>query len=92
MYKVKEDQRVHLATIEFLDYALQWWHKTLVPSRTLSVDKVKVKVNVRDKVNARRRQEKASPREGVAKREGIARIRRRQGNASPREKASPRAR
>ena len=92
MYKVKEDQRVHLATIEFLDYALQWWHKTLVPSRTSSVDKVKVKVNVRDKVNARCRQKKASPREGVAKREGIARIRRRQGNASPREKASPRAR
>ena len=30
VYKVKEDQRVHLATIEFLDYALQWWHKTLM--------------------------------------------------------------
>jgi len=28
--EVLEDQRVGLASLEFLDYAMQWWHKTLM--------------------------------------------------------------
>jgi len=29
VHEVLEDQRVRLASLEFLDYAMQWWHKTL---------------------------------------------------------------
>ena len=27
---VLDDQRVRLASLEFLDYAMQWWHQTLM--------------------------------------------------------------
>jgi len=30
VHEVQEDQRVRLASLEFLDYAMQWWHKTLM--------------------------------------------------------------
>ena len=30
VHEVLEDQRVRLASLEFLDYAMQWWHKTLM--------------------------------------------------------------
>jgi len=30
VHEVLEAQRVRLASLEFLDYAMQWWHKTLV--------------------------------------------------------------
>jgi len=30
VHEVLEDQRVRLAFLEFLDYAMQWWHKTLM--------------------------------------------------------------
>jgi len=30
VHEVLEDQRVTLASLEFLDYVMQWWHKTLM--------------------------------------------------------------
>jgi len=30
VHEVLEDQRVRLASLEFMDYAMQWWHKTLM--------------------------------------------------------------
>jgi len=30
VHEVQNDQRVRLASLEFLDYAMQWWHKTLM--------------------------------------------------------------
>jgi len=30
VYKVQEDQKVKLASLEFLDYAMQWWHQTVM--------------------------------------------------------------
>jgi len=30
VHEVQEDQKVKLASLEFLDYAMQWWHKTLM--------------------------------------------------------------
>jgi len=30
VHEVLEDQRVRLAFLEFMDYAMQWWHKTLM--------------------------------------------------------------
>ena len=30
VHEVLDDQRVRLASLEFLDYAMQWWHKTLM--------------------------------------------------------------
>ena len=29
VYEVQEDQKVRLASLEFLDYAMQWWHKVV---------------------------------------------------------------
>jgi len=29
-YEVQEDQKVKLASLEFLDYAMQWWHQTVM--------------------------------------------------------------
>jgi len=29
-HEVLEDQRFRLASLEFMDYAMQWWHKTLM--------------------------------------------------------------
>jgi len=28
VHEVQDDQKVKLASLEFLDYAMQWWHKT----------------------------------------------------------------
>ena len=33
VHEVQNDQKVRLASLEFLDYAMQWWHKTLVDIR-----------------------------------------------------------
>jgi len=33
VHEVLEDQRVRLASLEFPDYAMQWWHKTLMDIR-----------------------------------------------------------
>jgi len=30
VHEVQEDQKVKLAFLEFLDYAMQWWHKTVM--------------------------------------------------------------
>jgi len=30
VYEVEEDQKVKLASLEFLDYAMQWWHQTVM--------------------------------------------------------------
>ena len=30
MHEVQDDQKVKLASLEFLDYAMQWWHKTVM--------------------------------------------------------------
>jgi len=30
VYEVEEDQRVKLASVEFLDYAMQWWHQIVM--------------------------------------------------------------
>ena len=30
MYEVEEDQKVRLASLAFLDYAIQWWHHTVM--------------------------------------------------------------
>jgi len=30
VYEVEEDQKVRLASLEFVDYARQWWHQTLM--------------------------------------------------------------
>ena len=30
VHEVQEDQKVKLASLEFLDYAMQWWHKTVM--------------------------------------------------------------
>jgi len=30
VHEVQNDQRVRLPSLEFLDYAMQWWHKTLM--------------------------------------------------------------
>ena len=30
MYEAKEDQKVRLASQEFLDYAIQWWHQNVM--------------------------------------------------------------
>jgi len=30
VYEVEEDQKVKLASLEFLDYALQWWHQVVM--------------------------------------------------------------
>ena len=30
VYEVDEDQKVKLASLEFLDYAMQWWHQTVM--------------------------------------------------------------
>ena len=30
VYEVQEDQKVKLASLEFLDYAMQWWHQTVM--------------------------------------------------------------
>jgi len=30
VHEVQEDQKVKLASLEFLDYAMQWWHKTVI--------------------------------------------------------------
>ena len=29
VYEVKEDQKIKLASLEFVDYAMQWWHQTV---------------------------------------------------------------
>jgi len=33
VHEVQEDQKVKLASLEFLDYAMQWWHKTVMDIR-----------------------------------------------------------
>jgi len=30
VHEVQDDQKVKLASLEFLDYAMQWWHKTVM--------------------------------------------------------------
>jgi len=30
IHEVEEDQKVKLASLEYLDYAMQWWHKTVM--------------------------------------------------------------
>ena len=30
VHGVLDEQRVRLASLEFLDYVMQWWHKTLM--------------------------------------------------------------
>jgi len=30
VHEVQEDQKVKLTSLEFLDYAMQWWHKTVM--------------------------------------------------------------
>jgi len=30
VYDVQEDQKVKLASLEFLDYAMQWWHQIVM--------------------------------------------------------------
>ena len=30
MHEVQDDQKVKLASFEFLDYAMQWWHKIVM--------------------------------------------------------------
>jgi len=30
VYEIQEDQKVRLACLEFLDYAIQWWHKVVM--------------------------------------------------------------
>ena len=30
VYEVQEDQKVKLASLEFLDYAMQWWHQIVM--------------------------------------------------------------
>ena len=30
VFEVQEDQKVKLASLEFLDYAMQWWHQTVM--------------------------------------------------------------
>jgi len=30
VHKVLQDQRVRLASLEFMDYVMQWWHKTFI--------------------------------------------------------------
>jgi len=30
VYEVEEEQKVKLASIEFLAYAMQWWHQTIM--------------------------------------------------------------
>jgi len=30
VYEVQEDQKVKLASLEFLDYAMQWWHQVVM--------------------------------------------------------------
>ena len=30
MHEVQDDQKVKLASLEFLDYAMQWWHKIVM--------------------------------------------------------------
>jgi len=30
VYEVQDDQKVGLASLEFLDYAMQWWHKVVM--------------------------------------------------------------
>jgi len=30
VYKVQDDQKVRLASLKFLDYAMQWWHKVVM--------------------------------------------------------------
>jgi len=30
VHEVQNDQKVRLASLEFMDYAMQWWHKTLM--------------------------------------------------------------
>jgi len=29
-YEVEEDQKVRLASLEFVDYSKQWWHQTIM--------------------------------------------------------------
>jgi len=33
VYKVEEDQKVRLASLEFVDYVKQWWHQTVMDIR-----------------------------------------------------------
>jgi len=30
VHEVQDDQKVKLVSLEFLDYAMQWWHKTVM--------------------------------------------------------------
>ena len=30
MHEIQDDQKVKLASLEFLDYAMQWWHKLVM--------------------------------------------------------------
>ena len=30
MYEVQDDQKVRLASLKFLDYVMQWWHKVVM--------------------------------------------------------------
>ena len=30
VHEVQDDQKVKLASLEFLDYAMQWWHKLVM--------------------------------------------------------------
>ena len=30
VYEVEKDQNVKLASVEFLDYVMQWWHQTVM--------------------------------------------------------------
>jgi len=30
VYEIQEDQKVRLASLEFLDYVMQWWHKVVM--------------------------------------------------------------
>jgi len=30
VYEVEDDQKVRLASLEFLDYAMQWWHQIVI--------------------------------------------------------------
>jgi len=32
VHEVQDDQKVKLASLEFLDYAMQWWHKIVMDS------------------------------------------------------------
>ena len=33
MYEVQENQKVRLASLEFLNYAMQWWHQIVMDIR-----------------------------------------------------------